>query len=200
MTTNNNLIPQWRFFLPLSLQMLLILAVPAQAIYTHYTGKTIVLQTMPVDPYDLLRGYSQTLSYNISRTSDLAKLPGGEILNQNESNLKNGMKLYVILESPKTSAAKPPQAWQPVAVSLKRPSNLPDNRIALAGIVKYSAIAYGLETYYLPEDKISDINQEISQLQPDSDSKRPFVVEVKVDAQGNSVASSLWIGKHNYRY
>ncbi|MGL4884693.1 MAG: GDYXXLXY domain-containing protein [Waterburya sp.] len=200
MTTNNNLIPQWRFLLPLSLQMLLILAVPAQAIYTHYTGKTIVLQTMPVDPYDLLRGYSQTLSYDISRTSDLAKLPGGEILNQSQSNLKNGMKLYVILESPKTSAAKPPQAWQAVAVSLKRPSNLPDNRVALAGIVKYGAIAYGLETYYLPEDKISDINQEISQLQPDSDSKKPFVVEVKVDAQGNSVASSLWIGKHNYRY
>ncbi|MGL5939855.1 MAG: GDYXXLXY domain-containing protein [Waterburya sp.] len=200
MTTNNNLMPQWRFFLPLSLQMLLILAVPAQAIYTHYTGKIIVLQTMPVDPYDLLRGYSQTLSYDISRTSDLAKLPGGEILNQSQSNLKNGMKLYVILESPKTSAAKPPQPWQPVAVSLKRPSNLPDNRVALAGIVKYGAIAYGLETYYLPEDKISDINQEITQLQPDSDSKRPFVVEVKVDAQGNSVASSLWIGKHNYRY
>ncbi|MGL5793810.1 MAG: GDYXXLXY domain-containing protein, partial [Waterburya sp.] len=125
---------------------------------------------------------------------------GGEILDQNQSNSKNGMKLYVILESPKTSAAKPPQAWQPVAVSLKRPLNLPDNRVALAGILKYSAIAYGLERYYLPKDKISDLNQEISQLQPDSDSKRPFVVEVKVDAQGNSVASSLWIGKHNYRY
>ncbi len=200
MNTNNNLIPQWRFLFPLSLQILLILAVPAQAIYTHYTGKTIVLQTMPVDPYDLLRGYSQTLSYDISRTNDLAKLPGGEILAQSQSSLKNGMKLYVILESPKTSAAKPPKAWQAVAVSLKRPMNLPDNRVALAGIIKYSAIEYGLERYYLPEAKIKDINQEISQLQPDSDLKRPFVVEVKVDAQGNSVASSLWIGKQNYRY
>jgi uncharacterized membrane-anchored protein len=198
--TNNNLIPKWRFLVPLSLQMLIILTVPAQAIYTHYAGKTVVLQTMPVDPYDLLRGYSQTLSYDISRIDNLAKLPGGEILDSSKANLKNGTKFYVILESPQNLSATPPQAWQAVAISRDRPTNLPDNRVALAGVIKYSSIEYGLERYYLPEDKVADINREISQLQQDSTAKRPFVVEIKVDNRGKSVASSLWIGKQNYRY
>jgi uncharacterized membrane-anchored protein len=197
-------LPKWRFFLPLSLQILIILGLPAQAIYTYYTGKTVVLQTMPVDPYDLLRGYSQTLSYDISRISDLEKLSGWNTLNKNknESNLTDGTKLYVILEAPQVSASvsKPPQPWKAVAVSRERPKNLPSDRIALEGIYRYSSIDYGLERYYLPENRVKDINREIGQLQINSASKRPFVVEVKVNSQGNAVPASLWIGDRNYRF
>ncbi|NET14750.1 MAG: GDYXXLXY domain-containing protein, partial [Okeania sp. SIO1H6] len=42
----------WRFILPLTVQLALILSIPAQAIYTTITGRTVVLQTVPVDPYD----------------------------------------------------------------------------------------------------------------------------------------------------
>ncbi|HAA32846.1 MAG TPA: membrane-anchored protein, partial [Cyanobacteria bacterium UBA8553] len=67
--------PIWRFWVPLLFQTILILAVPAQALYTQLTGKTVILQTVPVDPYELLRGYSQTLRYDISRQDNLRKLP-----------------------------------------------------------------------------------------------------------------------------
>ena len=65
----------WRFWAPLLFQTALILAVPAQAVYTQLTGKTVILQTIPVDPYELLRGYSQTLRYDISIQDNLRKLP-----------------------------------------------------------------------------------------------------------------------------
>lgn len=197
-----NLIPKWRFFLPLSWQLLIILALPAQAIYTYYTGKIVILQTIPIDPYDLLRGYSQTLNYDISRVSDLTKLPGGNILARQESGSTERTKLYVILEEPqkRQSLAQPPQPWKAVAISGDRPINLPSNRIALEGISQYGSIEYGLERYYLPENKVNELNQEIDRLQRDPASKRPFVVEVKVDSRGNSIPFSLWIGDRNYRF
>ncbi|MGL5804503.1 MAG: GDYXXLXY domain-containing protein [Xenococcaceae cyanobacterium] len=194
-------LPSWRFLLPLSFQTLLIIAVPAQDAYTYYAGKTVALQTVPVDPYDLLRGYSQTLSYDISRISDLKNLPGWQEF-KGSIDILNGTRLYVILEKPPISTAtlKQPQVWGAVAVSRDRPNNLPDNQIALEGIVKYNSIEYGLERYYLPENKISQINREIGQLQRDSQSQRRFVVEVKIDGQGNSVPVSLWLGENKYRF
>ena len=61
----------WRFLVPLGLQLGIILIVPAQSAYTYNFGQSAVLQTLPVDPYDLLRGYSQTLSYDISQINNL---------------------------------------------------------------------------------------------------------------------------------
>ncbi|MEO9124284.1 MAG: GDYXXLXY domain-containing protein, partial [Microcoleus sp.] len=69
-------LPAWRLWVPLLLQIGLITAVPATAVYTLVTGKTVVLQTAPVDPYDFLRGYYQVLSYDISDPRNLEKLPG----------------------------------------------------------------------------------------------------------------------------
>ena len=73
---------RWRFWIPLILQTALIAAVPAQAVYTHLTGRTVVLKTVPVDPYDLLRGYSQTLAYDISQPNNLKSLPGWKTIPQ----------------------------------------------------------------------------------------------------------------------
>ncbi|NEP81104.1 MAG: GDYXXLXY domain-containing protein, partial [Okeania sp. SIO3B3] len=74
--SSKNQMPIWRFILPLTVQLALILSIPAQAIYTTITGRTVVLQTVPVDPYDFLRGYYQVLSYDISRKDNLSQLPG----------------------------------------------------------------------------------------------------------------------------
>ena len=200
----------WRFWLPLAFQTALIVAIPAQAILIHLTGKTAILQTAPVDPYDLLRGYSQTLTYDISRKENLEKLPGGkELKNQNRESLN----LYVILEAPteQTSSGRP-KAWKPVAVSTSLPTNLPVNQVALRGRLRYSTIDYGLENYYFPEDRREEFNRDINQAQTgverfpqgslrESQGKPlPFVVEVKVDAQGNSVPVSLWVRDRNYRF
>ncbi|MBE9226814.1 GDYXXLXY domain-containing protein [Phormidium sp. LEGE 05292] len=207
MNTNNNseispTVRSWRFWLPLAFQTALIVAIPAQAILVHLTGKTAILQTVPVDPYDLLRGYSQTLTYDISRSQTLEKLPGWNKLNKEK---RENLNLYVILEAPpeQTSSGRP-QPWKPIAVSASPPTNLPANQVALKGRLRYGTINYGLENYYFPEDRREQFNKDISQAQTGIERSQrkplPFVVEVKVDAQGNSVPVSLWVRDRNYRF
>ena len=205
-------LPAWRLWVPLLLQIGLIAAVPATAVYTFITGKTVVLQTVLVDPYDFLRGYYQVLSYNISDRTNLQKLPGwkdlpGEITPcppgapcpQNTHNVKPQTSFYVILEAPK-AATNPgrPQAWKPVRVSLENPVNLPANQIAIKGKYNGFLMEYGLETYYMPEDERKKVNQEIRQAQ--TNQRQSFVVEVKVDKTGHAVPVSLWVRDRNYRF
>lgn len=198
-------LPVWRFWLPLLLQTALITSIPAQAVYIHLTGRTAIIQTAPVDPYDFLRGYSQTLSYEISRENNLEKLPGWKNLvkERKDDQISN---IYVILEAPaqKANSSGRPDPWKPIAVSGTRPSNLPANRVAIKGQMRYGQVTYGLETYYFPEDQREQINQDIGQAQSSQERQQgksiPFVVEVKVDAQGNAVPVSLWVRDRNYRF
>ncbi len=223
MTLNSdspNSLPPWRFWVPLLFQTALILAVPAQAVYTQLTGRTVILQTVPLDPYELLRGYSQTLRYDISTQDTLRDLPGWQELPKQSPNgkeitlIKPGTRFYVIVQAPDppTSTELPP-AWKPVAVSAERPSQLPANQVALKGLVQDGFIQYGLETYYIPEDQREQINAELraagqtnltqseqnlsganrNQLQQTP----PVVMEIKVNAQGDAVPVSLWarVGK-----
>ncbi|WP_019506411.1 GDYXXLXY domain-containing protein [Pleurocapsa sp. PCC 7319] len=185
--------PLWRFLLPFSLQLAVILFIPIRSVYTYNFGTKAVIQTMPVDPYDFLRGYSQTLGYDISQVDALKKLPGGK-------DLTRGEQFYVILQSAPSSTT-PPLPWQAIEITSEIPSNIPENRIAIKGkIDSYRTATYGLETYYMPENQRDKINQEISKLQRQPDGRRAFVVEVKVDRWGNAVPLSLWIGQQNYRF
>jgi uncharacterized membrane-anchored protein len=198
-------LPGWRLWVPLLLQTGLILAAPAQPFYTQITGKTVILQTIPVDPYDPLRGYSQTLNYDISRLDNLRNLPGWkELVGQQGSKksssnyLATGTSFYVILEAPASTESQPPKAWKPVRVSGNYPT-LPANQIALKGKSTGNSIEYGLETYYMPESRRDEINQDINQAQRGRQ-QQSSVVEVKVDAQGRAVPISFWVSKRNYRF
>lgn len=206
-------LPGWRLWVPLLLQMALIVSVPAQAIYTHITGKTVILQTAPVDPYDFLRGYSQTLGYDISNQNNLNLLPGwkdlpsdslacsvdGANCSKSPKYLKSGTSIYVILEAPKTvSNSGRPKPWKPVGVSVNQPTNLLANQVAIQGKYNRSRIEYGLETYYMPEHRRAEVNADISETQ--SRQRQSFVVETKIDAEGHAVPVSLWVGDRNYRF
>jgi uncharacterized membrane-anchored protein len=176
------------------MQTVLILAIPIQYASTLATGKTVILQTMPVDPYDLLRGYSQSLGYDISRIDNLRALPGGNTLKDGQSG-----PVYVVLQAPSvTQTTRPPQAWRPVQVSRDRPTELAANQIAIKGQFNGWQITYGLETYYMPEQQRNRLNQEIQQTQ--SRNPRSMVVEAKVDASGNAVPITLWIRDREYRF
>ena len=192
---NKNKIAWWKFLLPFSVQLLIILAIPSQSLYTYAFGKTVTIQTIPVDPYDLIRGYSQTLRYDVlSNWNDLKKLPGGE-------NLEQGATFYVTLQAPKSLEQKPPIPWTPIAVSNEKPDNLTENQIVLAGNnMDYRGAVYGLETYYMPEEQREKINQEIRELQRQDNGKIPFVVEVKIDSRGKAIPLSLWISDNKYQF
>ncbi len=187
-------LPLWRLALPLLFQVGLITAIPAQSAYTYFTGRTVVLQTAPVDPYDLLRGYSQTLGYEVADVARLEKLPGGKQL----KNQRPGTLVYVVLQAPQANQSIPPEPWQPIRIEMNRPQNLSSNQIALRGRYNGWQITYGLETYYMPEDQRDAINAEIGQLQRRD--RQSFVVETKVDASGNAVPVSLWLRDRRYRF
>ena len=201
------LLPAWRLVVPLLCQTALILGIPAQSFHTQVTGKTVILQTMPVDPYDPLRGYSQTLSYDISRLENLRSLPGWQELippttpkstKGQPEYIPPGTIVYVIVEAPVTTS-NPPKPWKAVRVSSSLPKSLAVNQIALKGKSTGFSIEYGLETYYMPEAQRDQINQDISQAQQGRQ-RQAFVVEAKVNGKGYSVPISLWVRDRNYRF
>ncbi|CAD5982314.1 hypothetical protein PCC9214_04953 [Planktothrix tepida] len=192
-------IPAWKFWTPLLFQLILILAVPSQAFYTQVTGKTVILQTAPVDPYDFFRGYYQTLSYDISNLNTLKALPGWKEIVKGEEYLPTGTLIYVTLEQPKDSTkSQHPSAWKPVKVSAEYPQNLSNNQIVLQGKSTGWSIEYGLERYYMPENQREQINSTITEAQMKD--QQSFVVEVKVNAQGKAIPVSLWVRDRNYQF
>ena len=98
----NKPLPIWRLIAPLLFQVGLIMAVPGQAMYTDVAGKTVILQTTPVNANDVLRGSSLNLDYNISRPETLRRLPGwNDWLRRNSrrgGQISQGSTLYLILQ------------------------------------------------------------------------------------------------------
>jgi uncharacterized membrane-anchored protein len=197
-------LPGWRFWLPLVIQMGILVAIPAQDAYTYAVGTTIVLETRPVDPYDFLRGYSQTLSYQISDPATLRSLPGGDFLQAPRS----GQGFYLVLEKPEipenTKIPAPenpnsPSPWQLIRVSETLPKNRSPDQVVLQGKVdRYGSLEYGLERYYMPADRREQLNTEIRDVQWSATEQ--FRVEAKVDDRGNAVPLSLWVSENRYEF
>lgn len=220
MTQRQDLPKPHFFWLGLAVQFLLMIGVPAQAIYTQITGQSVILKTIPVDPYDPMRGYSTTLRYDISEVKLLRTLPGWKDLPTIEDPvpnysqpkpikskpaqpkpriLKPGTTVYITLEpsSSKTPISNPLQPWKATAISAKLPPKRSPEKVILKGIVDSSAfnsqfVSYGLETYYMPENRRNEVNDAIRNQQA--------VAEIKVDAQGNGVPLKLRVGDQDFEF
>jgi uncharacterized membrane-anchored protein len=193
-------LPFARLAIPLFLQSLLICSISAQSIYALATGTTVVLKTVPVDPYDLLRGYYQTLSYDISSFSTLEKLPGWKSLKSQAEGvyLAKNQQVFITLAKTKATNATSPQAWKPVAIDAQMPANLSADNIAIRGVSNGDRVIYGLETYYMPEDRKDGVNADINTSQ--NRGSRNLLVEIKVDSRGVATPVSLWVGAKQYRF
>ncbi|MFE4107089.1 GDYXXLXY domain-containing protein [Almyronema epifaneia] len=203
---------RWRFWLPLVLQLGLILLIPAQASWTRAFGTSVILQTAPVDPYDLFRGYYVTLNYNISQQQTLSTLDGWENWIAEQATptdlsgpLPQQVTFYLTLQAPAETNTQPPQPWQPIAISGDRPTQLRANQVVLKGIATPPPSAgprsrwlYGLERYYIPEDQRQDINDRIQTAQ--AEQPEQFLVEVSVNRQGEAVPTQIWIQGQAYRF
>ena len=166
------------FVLAVAAQFLILAAVPAQKIYTRATGRSVTLKIRPVDPYNALSGYYVTLNYEISNP--------GSFANSNEAD--RGERVYAILER------RAGGEWRPVSLSESYPANLPENRVAIRGRHLYSRIEYGIEEFFIPEDKRAEIEEGLLK---NRDQAR---VEVKVDSEGNAALVRLLIGNRVYDY
>ena len=96
-------------------------------------GKTVVLKTQPVDPFDILRGQYLTISYEISRAS----LP---------AETKEGDTVYVSLKE------SDDKIWHAEKASLIKP----DSGVFIRGTAKQSwrglGVEYGIEQYFFERD------------------------------------------------
>ena len=96
------------------------------------TGKTVILKTQPVDPFDMFRGQYLTINYEISRI--------------NLADAKEGDNIYVSLKEGDD------KIWHSTNISLSKP----DSGIFIKGKAKQSwrglAVEYGIEQYFFERD------------------------------------------------
>lgn len=188
----------WRFWVPMALQLALILPIPLRNTYTAIAGETIILQTVPVDPYNWLQGYYQILSYEtISDQEEVAKLSGGEFLENFYSDRRPFYLIFaeVTLDEPGASTA--PKDWQPVRVS-QTPPEVAENELFIKGYAEGGFIRYNLERYYMPEDMRNELNATISDLRRED--PQAVKMEVKVDRFGGAVAVALLMDGKRFEF
>jgi uncharacterized membrane-anchored protein len=168
------------FIVAVVIQILILVAVPARKVFTMATGKSVVLKVQPVDPYSILSGYYATLGFDISRVD---AFPNDRAMFQ---GLSDGAWLYAIVEKGDDGT------WKPISLEYELPANLPDNRAALLGRIKYGAIRYGIEEFYIPEAQRHRIAED---LRTNVDKAR---VEIKVDRSGHAALERLIIEDRIY--
>ena len=164
------------FLVAVILQVLILVGVPARKAFTRATGRDVVLKVAPVDPYSMLSGYYVILGYDISRPADFPNAP----------KFESNEVIYAIVEQ------QADNLWKPVGINRALPKNLPPNRVAIRGRWNEWRINYGIEEFYIPEEKRTVIAEDLSKNQAEAR------VDVKVDAQGNAALVRLRIQNRVY--
>jgi uncharacterized membrane-anchored protein len=174
--------PRWyrsRSLLMIGLVLVQVLFLAGLAL-SHYAvgwyGKEIRLQTVPIDPKDLLYGDYVVLNYDINQIK--ASLWKGK------AYLQQGKTLYVVLRPNEKSMNG---TYDAVGIYDKKPSAQKDE-VILMGRSNYSDndtihVQYGLETYYISENTGKELEKKAS--------KGVLVTKVKVAPWGNAVIEDI---------
>ena len=128
------------------IQALFIVGVAVSYYAVGWFGKEIRIQTVPVDPTDLLYGDSVRLKYEISQLDSILWKGTGKLP-------VDGMLVYVVLK-PKDNKSN--ATYEAIGLYNKKPA-IQTNEVLLKGRVDYSYeqdihLIYGLESYYLSEN------------------------------------------------
>lgn len=138
----------------------------------------VTLKSEPVDPRDLFRGDYVTLTYGISRLP-LDGMPG-------EKGFDLGDTIYIEL-------ASAPDTWRPVAVYREYPTPGVGHKVIRGRIVDLArtpatvSIAYGIESYFVPEGEGRALEEERN--------ARNLSVEVALASDGEAAIKGLRIGE-----
>lgn len=157
-------------------QVLILVALPLSKAYTRAMGRTVVLKVVPIDSYTILSGYYVRLGYEVNSPAGLTE----------NRDLTEGKTVYTVIEQ------QPDGMWRAVRVSAVPPVNLPPTQTFIRGRVQYSRIEYGIEEFYIPEDKRSTIEKD---LRANINQAR---AEVKMDSRGNAALVRLLVGDRVY--
>ncbi len=165
------------FSVAVVVQLLILVAVPAQKIRIRVTGRTVMLKTAPVDPYSIMSGYYVTLGYEISSpevSTEWRKWP-------------EGSTVWVVLKT------DPNGIWNARSVHDKPPS-VPDDCIIIKGKISSGRIEYGIESYFIPESAREKVARDLRE------NPRAAKIEAKVDSGGNAAIIKLMIEDRVYEY
>ncbi|MBE0535240.1 MAG: GDYXXLXY domain-containing protein [Phycisphaerae bacterium] len=165
------------FALAVAVQAAILAAVPARQVYTRLTGRTLLIRTAPVDPYNFLSGYHVILNYEIATPADPSWAQ------------KPGRTAYVVLKPAADGA------WSAESVHTERPKDLAEDAVLIKGRQqRRGSITYGIESYYIPENDRDRIERD---LRNNAGKAR---AEIKVDAFGNAALVRILIEDRIYEY
>ncbi|MBM4102605.1 MAG: GDYXXLXY domain-containing protein [Planctomycetes bacterium] len=165
------------FLAAVIVQLAILALVPAKQIYARATGRLITLKVVPVDPYNILSGHYMTLGYKIAQMpSDPRQLDGRQI------------PVYVVLKE------DPNKLWVVDSVNKQKPSSIPPDKLLIRGRTSYRGIEYGIEAFFVPEDKREKIAADFRANQNNARA------EIKVDRFGNPALIKLLLGDNTYEY
>jgi len=87
------------------------------------------------------------------------------------------------------------ETWSAESVHERRPEDIPADRIVIKGRRQnWSRIAYGVESYYIPEKSREHIEQDLRE------NAGKAKAEIKVDHFGNATLIRLHIEDRTYEY
>lgn len=133
----------WRpLLLVIAVQIGILALIPGRRVEAQLGGDEIVLQTVPVDPYDMLAGYYATLRYAAEQAPRDPEVEA----------LAEGSTVYIWLEHGETSAA-------PIKVATSRPLVGADIPFVRAKWRRGSVRITDAERFYFPEERRDEINK-----------------------------------------
>ncbi len=163
------------FVLAVAVQSLILAAIPIGKIYTLQTGKEIRVETVPVDPYDILSGYYVVLSYDFSQV---------------RREFEPGQDVYVILEKDQNEIYKAKSYYA------EWPKKVGGDQVVIKGRASGRDLKFGIEKFYMPEEMRREINDQIRKWQGEGQ----VLVDIKVDKKGSPAIMRLIINDKIYEY
>ena len=163
------------------LQCAIIAAVPVPKLITRLTGKTITIKTAPVDPYDFLSGYHVILSYEISQFNEPTPP-------EQRMYPRGGQIVYNVLIKGEDDV------WKSQSLHQSFPKDISEGAIVIKGKWKGGRIEYGIEKFFIPEEKRQDIERDLRQNQ------RQALADIRVDRFGNAALVRLRVDDRVYEY
>lgn len=154
------------FGLALIVQLGILLGFPARTVQTLMVGQDVRLKLAPIDPFDMWSGYFVTLHYDVS-------VVDSTFLTQ---KVPDKSTVYVTLKKQANGI------WEKSKLSIQKPAQ---GEVFLKGKLDGSVIKYGIEAYFMPEARRSEIEQDVNT------KREKTTMVVAIDGDGNAALRYL---------
>jgi uncharacterized membrane-anchored protein len=156
-------------------QLIFLIGISLSYYAVGWYGKEIRLQTVPIDPTDLLYGDYVILKYDVNQLHASLWKGSGSVP-------KDGTLLYVVMKPDPSSSNG---TFEAIGIYDKKPV-VHDAEVILKGRSQYSYddkinVEYGLEKYYVSENKGQELEKQVGKL----------IIHIKVAPWGTSVLDSI---------